>query len=164
MLLTQLDITGERFTVAQVSLYAVLSRAVERTIEFANSRRVALMPPAVGWGLVLGDEALLVRAFHALLETAVKFSETGETIRLSNDVLLNSSRVIIEGYGRTVPIPLLARFFDIFSIIEPITPGGDLGLGPPMAHRIFSLFGASVSVANRDPPGIRLIISLKHPA
>ncbi|MGA2880298.1 MAG: hybrid sensor histidine kinase/response regulator [Bryobacteraceae bacterium] len=164
MLLTQLDIRGERFTVAQVSLHAVLSRAVERTTEFANSRRVALMPPAAGWDLVLGDEALLVRAFHALLETAVKFSETGETVRLSSDILINSSRVIIEGYGRTVPIPLLARFFDIFSIVEPITPGGDLGLAPPMAHRILSLFGASVSVANRDPPGIRLIISLKHPA
>ncbi len=164
MLLTQLDINGERFRAAQVSLYAVLSRAIERTTEFANSRRVALMPPAVGWDLVLGDEDLLVRALHALLETAVKFSEMGETVRLSSVIFPDSSSVTIEGHGRTVPVPLLAKFFDIFSIVEPITPGGDLGLAPPMAHRILSLFGASVSVANLDPCGIRLSVSLRHPA
>jgi hypothetical protein len=57
-----------------------------------------------------------------------------------------SDRVIIESQGRTIPISLLAKFFDILSIVETITPGGDLGLGPPMALRILSLFGGSVSV------------------
>src|SRR5882762_8066909 len=45
-----------------------------------------------------------------------------------------------------------------------IRSGRDLGLGPPVACRILSLFGASVSVANRDQSGIRLTLSLKHPA
>jgi hypothetical protein len=40
----------------------------------------------------------------------------------------------------------------------------DLGLGPPMAYRILSLFGASVSVRNRQPSGIQLTISLKDAA
>jgi two-component system sensor histidine kinase/response regulator len=162
MLLTEIDINGERFKAAQVSLYTALSRAVDKTAEFAQSRSVSLTPPTLGPDLVLGDEDLLVRAFHALLETAVKFSETGETVRLSSDVSPDSRRVIIESQGRTIPIPLVAKFFDIFSIAETITPGGDLGLGPPMAHRILSLFGASVSVSNRDPSGIRLTISLRH--
>jgi len=162
MLLTEIDISGERFRVAQVSLHAVLSRALERTAEFAQFRGVTLTPPTVGQDLVLGDEDLLVRAFHALLETAVKFSEKGETVRLSGAVSPASRTVIIETQGRTIPVPVLAKFFDIFSIVEPITPGGDLGLGPPMAHRILSLFGASVGVENRDPSGIRLSISLRH--
>jgi hypothetical protein len=56
----------------------------------------------------------------------------------------------------------MAKFFDIFSIGEAITPGGDLGLGPPVAYRILSLFGASVGVANLDHlRGIRLTVSLK---
>jgi len=56
----------------------------------------------------------------------------------------------------------MAKFFDLFSIGDASTPGGDLGLGPPVAYRILSLFDASVSVANRDPSGIRLTISLKQ--
>jgi K+-sensing histidine kinase KdpD len=107
---------------------------------------------------------LLVRAFHALLETAVKFSEEGETVRVSRDVVLDSIRVVIESRGRTIPPSALAKFFELFSVAEASTPGGDLGLGPPVAYRILSLFGASVSVENRDPSGIRLTISLKDAA
>jgi len=164
LLLTQIDVNGEQFRSAPVSLHAALSRAIERTTEFAKSRRVALTQPSADLSLVLGDEDLLVRAFHALLETAIKFSHEGETVRVSRDVVLDSPRVIIESRGRTIPSPALAKFFDLFSVAEASTPGGDLGLGPPTAYRILSLFGASVSVANRDPSGIRLTISLKDAA
>jgi signal transduction histidine kinase len=164
LLLTQIDVSGEQFRPAPVSLHAALSRAIERTAEFAESRRVTLIPPSADQDLVLGDEDLLVRAFHALLETAVKFSQEGETVRVSRDVVLDSPRVLIESRGRTIPSAALAKFFDLFSVAEASTPGGDLGLGPPTAYRILSLFGASVSVANRDPSGIRLIISLKDAA
>jgi hypothetical protein len=56
----------------------------------------------------------------------------------------------------------LPKFFNLFSIAEAIVPGGDLGLGPPMAQRILSVFGASCTVMNLDPPGIRLAILLKN--
>jgi signal transduction histidine kinase len=164
LLLTQIDVNGEQFSSAPVSLYAVLSRAIDRTAKFAESHRVALTPPSAAPDLVLGNEDLLVRALHALLETAVKFSEEGETVRLSHDVARDSSRIIIESHGRTIPGPVLARFFDLFSIGEAATSGRDLGLSAPVAYRILALFGASVSVANRDPSGIRLTISLKNAA
>jgi signal transduction histidine kinase len=164
LLLTQIDVNGDQFRSAPVPLHAALSRAIERTTEFAESRRVTLIPPSASPDLVLGNEELLVRAFHALLETAVKFSEEGETVRVSRDAVLDSIRVVIESRGRTIPRSVLAKFFELFSVAEASTPGGDLGLGPPVAYRILSLFGASVSVANRDPSGIRLIISLKDAA
>jgi K+-sensing histidine kinase KdpD len=101
---------------------------------------------------------LLVRAFGALLETAVKFSAEGETIRLSLASLENCVAVI-ESRGRSIPSPALEKFFDVFSIGEALTPGGDLGLAPSLAHRIFSLFAGTVSVANLQPPGIRLTVA-----
>lgn len=161
LLLTQIDVSGERYRSAPISLSLALSRAIASAAEFAESRQVTLTPVAAELDNVVGDEDLLVRAFHALLETAVKFSEKGETVRLSCDVEPDSRRVIIESTGRSIPGPALGKFFDLFSIGEAITPGGDLGVGPPLAYRILSLFGASVSVANLDPPGIRLTISLQ---
>jgi len=122
-----------------------------------------VMPPA-NLDLVVGDKDLLVRAFHALLETAVKFSKEGETVRLAHKVTADSLRVTIESQGWTIPPSALPKFFDIFSVEKTLTPGGDLGLGPPVAYRILSLFGASVSVANRNPRGIRLTISLRKAA
>jgi len=70
--------------------------------------------------------------------------------------------VVMECRGWAIPDRVLPKFFDLFSIGEAIVPGGDLGLGPPVAYRILSLFGASLSVANRTPAGIRLTIVLKN--
>jgi two-component system sensor histidine kinase/response regulator len=164
LLLGQIDVSAERFRSAPVSLSLVLSRAIDSAAEFAASRRVTIAAPSAEQDLVVGDEELLVRAFQALLETAVKFSEKNETVRLSHEVLPESSRVVIESRGRIIPDSALGKFFDLLSIGEAITPGGDLGVSLPLAYRILSLFGAMVSVQNQDPPGIRLIISLRHPA
>jgi len=164
MLLGQIDVSAERFRSAPVSLSIVLSRAIDSAAEFAASRRVTLASPSAEQGVVVGDEELLARAFQALIETAVKFSGEGETVRLSCEVFPDSIGVIIESHGRMVPDSAVGKFFDLLSIGEAITPGGDLGVGLPLAYRILSLFGASVSVVNRDPPGIRLTISLRHSA
>jgi DNA-binding response OmpR family regulator len=161
LLLTQIDVSGEEFKSASVSLNAALSRALDKTAEFAKSRRVSIPSPALDVGLVAADEELLVRALHALLETAVKFSAKGGMIELSSRVAPDSCTVIIASAGRGISDAALPKFFDILAIAEPLTPGGDLGLGPPLSHRVLSLFGGSVSVANLDPPGIRLTISLQ---
>jgi two-component system sensor histidine kinase/response regulator len=161
LLLTQIDVKGLEFRSAPVSLQVVLSRAIEGATEFAESRHVTLSPSLAEFGFVLGDEVLLVRALQALLETAVKFSTEGETVRLSAEFLPNSPTVIIESRGRSIPPSALGKFFEILSIGETLTPGGDLGVGPALAYRVLSLFGGSVSVANHNPSGIELTVCLK---
>jgi signal transduction histidine kinase len=164
LLLTEIDVKREQFGSAPVSVNKALIRAIERATEFAESRHVTFAMPSANLDLVAGDEDLLVRALHALLETAVKFSEKGETVRLAHEVNADSLAIIVESHGRTISTTALPKFFEIFSVEETLTPGGDLGLGPPVAHRILSLFGGSVSVANLDASGIRLTISLRKTA
>jgi two-component system, sensor histidine kinase and response regulator len=161
LLLTQIDVKGEGFRSAPVSLRVALDRAIKTVAKFAESRQVTLAPPSTELGFVQGDEDLLARAFHALIETAIKFSMEGEMVRLSHEFVLDSPRVIIESRGRSIPISALGKFFDVLSIGEAMTPGGDLGVGPALAYRIVSLFGGSVNVVNRTPSGISLTISFK---
>jgi CheY-like chemotaxis protein len=161
LLLTEIDVNGEQFRSAPVSLSAALASAVKNATEFAESRDVRLVRPSTNMGLVVGEEALLARALRSLLETAVKFSEKRNVVGLAHEVVGDATRVVIQSRGLTISSTAMPRFFDIFSIGEALTPGGDLGLGPALAYRILSLFGASVSVANLDPPGIRLTVSLK---
>lgn len=161
LLLTQIDVNGAPFRSAPVSLDAALSRAIMMTHDFALARRVAVIPSPTGAAYVLADEDLLVRALHTLLETAIKFSRAGESVRLSCDASSGSPRVMMESHGLPIPDPALPSFFEVFSTGPAITQGGDLGLGPAVASRILSLFGASVSVMNLNPPGIRLTISLR---
>ena len=162
LLLTQIDVSGQKFSSAPVSLNAVLDRARERARIFAGLRNVTLQPAPAGLGQVPGEEQLLVRCFHALLETAAKFSEKGGAVRLTSEVQPDRLRVIIQCHGRTIPNALVAKFFDIFSICEAVSPGEDLGLSAPVASRILSLFGGTVTVANCEPPGIRLTVDFEN--
>ncbi|HEV2200833.1 MAG TPA: hybrid sensor histidine kinase/response regulator [Bryobacteraceae bacterium] len=164
VLLTQIDVSGEQFSSGPVSLQTVLSRAREGAKDFAKFRRVTLAPPTAARDLVVGEEDLLVRAFEALLDTAIKFSGEGEAVHLAQEPCPGGVGVTIESHGKTIPPPALPIFFDLFSIAESSTPGGDLGLGPAMAYRILALFGGSVSVVNREPSGIRLTVSLRDAA
>jgi DNA-binding response OmpR family regulator len=156
-LLTEIDVRGGQCESAPVSLNTVMSRAIQSATVFAESRHVELIPPLTDLGAVIGDERLLAKALEALLETAVKFSKQGETVRVSN-----SQGLIVDSHGRTIPESHLSGFFDLFSIAEAITPGGDLGVRAALAHRILSLFGGSVSVSNRERAGIRLTIRLQR--
>jgi CheY-like chemotaxis protein len=160
LLLTEIDVNGKQFHSASVSLSAALISAVESATQFADSQDVKFTKPSTNMGLVVGDEHLLARALRSLLETAVKFSAKGKVIGLALEVA-DTTRMIIQSRGMTISSTAMPKFFDIFSIGETLTPGGDLGLGPAVAHRILSLFGASVSVANLEPAGIRFTVSLR---
>jgi two-component system, sensor histidine kinase and response regulator len=163
LLLTEIDVNGKQFYSAPVSLSVALISAVKNATEFAESRNVKFARLSANMSLVVGDEDLLARALRSLLETAVKFSERDKVVGLALEVVDDNTRVIIQSRGLTISSTAMPKFFDIFSIGEALTPGGDLGLGPAVAYRILSLFGASVSVANLDePPGIRLTVSLKN--
>jgi two-component system sensor histidine kinase/response regulator len=161
MLLTQIEVDGGAFPLGSVCLGSILREASDRACGLAQSRQVSLQRVPSDIGFVLGDQDLLIKAMRALIEAAVKFSEAGETVRLACQPVEDSFEVTIESRGRTLPVPAIPKFFDIFTIGEAVTPGGDLGLGPAVAFRILSLFGGSVNIENQIPAGIRLTIVLK---
>jgi two-component system, sensor histidine kinase and response regulator len=163
VLLAEIDVSGNAFKSGPVLLTSALNRAIESAAEFAKDRSVTIPALAPDRNLVIADQNLLVRALRGILETAVKFAQRGSSIELSLDRVGDSRRVIVETHGLEIAGPALSKFFEIFAIGEAITvDGADLGLAAPVAYRIMSLFGGSVSVANReDPPGIRLTVMLK---
>jgi two-component system sensor histidine kinase/response regulator len=161
MLLTQIDVERERFPARPVELSLVLKRAIGLTTELALRREVRITPLSSGEGIVVGEEELLVRALHALIETAVKFSEPSQSVLITWITDSDPMVVTIDSYGKAIPTQQISKFFELFSINEASTPGGDLGLGPPVAYRILALYDGAVTVANRDQSGIRLTVSLK---
>ena len=164
LLLCRIEVEGDKFAPQPIALPAVLAAALEKAGAFAARRGVSFdLIPGFS-GMIVGEAYLLSKAFQALLETAVKFCERGGRVRLSGRTVPGGVGLAIEAFGRKIPPQALARFFDVLAIGESITPGGDLGLGPPVAERIISLFGGSVAVENLTPPGIRLQIVLKSAA
>ena len=82
-LLTQIEVGSEAFARDNLSLAHLLHAALEKAAEFARSREIVFQSLA-STVLVLGDKDLLEKALQALLETAVKFSTPGESVRLTS--------------------------------------------------------------------------------
>lgn len=160
LLLTEIEVASENFSSETADLVETLRQAMRCAGDFASSRGVRLQLAEGKSGLVVGNRNLLVKAIHSLLETTVKFSTAGEKIQIAQEPIGTCAEVLIRGSGH-IPASAMAKFFDVFSISEAITPGGDLGLGPPVAQRIVSLFGGSVTVENLEPRGIQFRVLLK---
>jgi len=141
----------------------LLNDARSQAGPFAQSRGVQLASAPSDLGLVQGAPDFLVRALQSLLETAVKFTRAGTIVRLTKAASPGEISLIIEADGQEISPKALPRFFNLLAIAESITPGGDLGLGPPVAERIVKLYGGAVSVENLVPPGVRLVVRLRTP-
>jgi len=161
LLLTQIEVEGQKFAGQPISLSEALMQALEEAAEFAGSRQVLLHPTPMELGIVVGNVDLLVKALRALIEAAVKFSKPGDTITLMRENSIDSPTLIIDSQSGWLPDSAIAKFFDVFSLSEVSTPAGNLGMGPSVANRILALFGGWVTVTNRDPSGIRLTVSCR---
>ena len=161
LLLTQIEVEGQKFACKPIPLREALMQALEEAAEFANSRQVLLQPAPPELGLVLGNVELLVKALRALVEAVVKFSKPGDTIVLMRDDTFDPPTLIIDSQSGFLSESAIAKFFDVFSLSEVSTLAGSLGLGPSVANRILALLGGWVTVTNRDPSGIRLTVSCK---
>lgn len=161
LLLTEIEVASESFAAEVTDLASTLRSAIQGASVLAQSRGVAFELAAGDGGCVIAKRDLLLKAIQALLETAVKFSKSGDVVRLKCQSGPDGVQVLIRGAGR-IPESAIANFFQVFSIGEAITPGGDLGLGPPVSQRILSLFGGSIAVENLEPSGIQLTVILRN--
>jgi len=146
LLLTQIEAGAWGPKSTEVDLNVVLNRAIDRTAEFARSRHVTIDAPDTDLGVVHAEEDLLVRAVHALLETAVRFSKESGVVSFTEEVSPDSTVLNIECDGQAIPAPAIGKFFDVFAIGEALTPGGDLAGCGKIPHSGYLETRVAVSV------------------
>ncbi|NJO15037.1 MAG: hybrid sensor histidine kinase/response regulator [Thioploca sp.] len=161
LLLTQIEVSADIFPLVNNDLDSILDAAAELAFDFAQSRQVTLAPLPRCNANILSEAGLLTNALAALLKTAIKFSKPGNTVQVSNELQTSEIIITIAATGWTIPTEYLSQFFEVFSVGESITPGGDIGLGPPVAERIIHLFKGTVTVANREASGILFTVRLQ---
>ncbi|MCP4699794.1 MAG: hybrid sensor histidine kinase/response regulator [Gammaproteobacteria bacterium] len=161
-LLNKIRVSGESaFSLVPRPAVIILGSAVDMLNKFAQSRQVSFAPLPDCEFSVLCEMDLLIKAFHDLLKTAVKFANKDTMVRLSCRQEEGVCHIGIDTTGQNIPEEYIDKFFEVFSIVQPLTAAGDLGLTPPVAERIISLFGGSVTVKNRKPAGLSFSVRLK---
>lgn len=161
-LLTQIEISRELFTLKANPISILLEESLKAVADFAEFRQVSIVSAQHCNTQVLSDKDLLVSALSALLKTAIRFSTQGETVQLACEQGEEQVTIVIRSRGRVIPPALISEFFEVFSVVESVVPGDDIGLGPPVAERIVALFDGSICVKNLEPAGISLSVALRR--
>ncbi len=161
LLLTQIGMSKDRTTLATIPLHPLLTRVVEKAVKSARDVNVSIGTVPDCDSKIVGEEEPLERAMTYMVTTALKCTESGGTVDFDCTVETDIVRISILATGYQLPEEKIDSFFEMFSMSQPLTPGGDLGLAPTVAQKIISLFGGNVSVRNLDPPGIAFETNLK---
>jgi signal transduction histidine kinase len=142
-------------------LRPLIEDAMRRAEAELSGCRVHLDPTFDDASWVRCEPRLLGEALTSLIECAGKFSAPGEPVRVRCDRTDEEVRLVFQATGRGMPAALISRFFEIFALgAEPLTPGGDLGLGPPVAAQVLRLFGGSVAVEPAED-GVTFVVTLQ---
>ena len=110
---------------------------------------------------VTGTPELYLKAFSALVETALKFSDDVRPVEIWVGLQAEQKTIRITSWGYLVPEDLLPNLFKIYSFASPLTPKGDLGLKPPIADKIIRLFGGRIEARNHAENGTEFTVLLK---
>jgi signal transduction histidine kinase len=146
LLLTRIKVSSDGPALQALPLAPIWSGAAGQASRLATSRCVVIADPE-GHGSVLCEATLLGHALVALLESAVKFSEAGGTVQTTFGTTAAGLQIRMEATGYRIPADSASRLFDVLALGgRPITPGGDLGLGPAVAAQILRVLGGSVTV------------------
>jgi len=111
---------------------------------------------------VMGDAKSLERAFTAILDNAIKFSQAGDTVRVSASQEQDNVSVVIRDQGVGIAEEALPRIFDRFFHIDQIEGRlyRGVGLGLSIARQVFEQHRGSIQVTSVLSQGTIVILRL----
>lgn len=141
-----------------VMIGSIVASAVRLCRESAARRDVTIANhlPAE-WGAARGDFASLEQVFRNILDNAISFSSSGQTIAITGDYMPGEAlRIEVCDEGPGFAPDDLARVFEPFFTRRK----GGTGLGLSIVRRTVEEHGGHVSATNRSPAGAMVRIEL----
>jgi two-component system sensor histidine kinase CreC len=159
--LAQLEQQRELTSVEPVAVSALFDGLAETFAAVAARRGIELRFDCDDKAVVRGDRFLLEQALAALIENAIDFSASGDSVHCR--AMLREHRVVIEirDNGPGIPDYALERIFErFFSLPRPHGGAKSTGLGLALAREAALLHHGSVSVDNQPGGGVLAVLDL----
>jgi two-component system sensor histidine kinase SenX3 len=145
-----------------VAVQAAVGQAVDRLQGLADLRRIHLEVGVDHEAAVLGDVRQLVSAVHNLLENAVKYSDSGSTVRVEVGTDDGKVAVVVVDHGIGIPERDLGRIFERFYRVDRARARdtGGTGLGLAIVRHVAYNHGGHVSVVSKEGEGSTFTLQL----
>jgi signal transduction histidine kinase len=147
-----------------IHLGEVVSAAVEEKRAYAEASGVAIkLAIAPNLPKALGDPKNLQRAFAAIVDNAVKFSEAGGRVAVTVDHNPSYLWVRIQDEGIGIPPEILPKIYDRFFRVEEFDGRlyGGVGIGLSIAQQVIRQHEGEIEVGSKVGDGSKFTVRLK---
>ncbi len=153
--LSRIESDGETYTDVVV-VQELLEEAVQRTRVQAEADRVVVGTLApTGQITITGNRAQLVAALMNLVENAVKYSSSGDTVSVRARLEDDTVALVVQDTGRGIPARDIDRIFERFYRVDrsrDATTGGT-GIGLSIVRHVAINHGGTVTVESFEGEG-----------
>jgi signal transduction histidine kinase/ActR/RegA family two-component response regulator len=146
-------ITSGRLAISRepVRIGQVLGQVIENIRSSLFQRTLTYAPdPALDDAWVAGDEVRLAQVFNNLLVNAIKFTASGQSIRVTAVLEGGEVRIDVQDTGAGITSGEIDKIFDLFYQAPQSfdRARGGLGLGLPIVRSLAEMHGGSVQVTS----------------
>ena len=144
----------------QTDLTAVLTELKEITVKLAAQKHISVKSHIADGVLVIGSEDKLSRAILNILDNAVKYTQSNETISISLRTKNNDALIEIVDSGAGISEKDLPHIFDRFYRGSKTAKTLGSGLGLAIAQGIIESHSGTISVRSKVAKGTHFKITL----
>ena len=161
--LSRIEVEGARRD--RVPVDAIMGEAVDRVQAAAEQRGISIERVGTGNGsTIAGDRQQLVSALSNLVDNAVKYSENGGRVTVSEGREGDEIVLVVADEGMGIPDRDLDRVFERFYRVDRARSRatGGTGLGLAIVRHVADNHGGSITVSSRE--GVGSTFTLRLPA
>lgn len=149
------------FECKHIQLDEMFSNILEEISPKLQEQNITATVDCTGFPSVIGNYALLYRAFYNLIENAIKYNIPNGEIHITSEVDANRGKIIVSDTGCGISAEHLPQIFDPFYRVNTSrshkTAGSGLGLS--IVKSIIERHGWSISVSSEVGRGTLFTIS-----
>jgi signal transduction histidine kinase len=136
--------------------------AIERVQAVAQQRNVTIDFTADGPMRLPADADDLALVWSNLLENAIRFSPSGETVRMRLHANNGNGYVEVADKGPGIPAAELPRIFERFHRADSsrARDSGGYGLGLAISKALIEAYGGTIEPHSRVGEGTRMVVCL----
>ncbi len=139
-----------------INVSLIMAESLERVKSLAEQNTITLeISEPIEPITVLGDRRQLVSAFHNLLENAVKYSDSGGTVRFGATLNDDEVAISVSDDGVGIPSKELDRIFERFYRVDHgrSRATGGTGLGLSIVRHVASNHSGAIEVVSEEGVG-----------
>jgi len=150
------SVQQQRLTLEPISVADVCQNVIQTVAPLATRREVNLnliLPPDLP--PVLADRMALTRALRHLLDNAIKFSPSGESVQVSAEKKKAFVRIAVRDHGEGIPPEKQEQIFEPFYQADgsATRKAGGLGLGLALVKMLMEAHGVPIRLDSQSGIG-----------